>query len=361
MIQEFKSMTGKIVVDRIREIRFRKNLVWIWSKFRSQLFAYEPSDKVLLLLKKYKGGEPSRGVVDYSYFLYQTCCDYYGTSRVSAFWEDEVAINGSDPNKLLVKLIHNLKPGYVVVDPCYDDSSKSIMLELLYYVGLKNGTKYLLISTDSVWELNKWRAEKLMPFSFLHICLDSSKFIDFTRFKGRVFGPFHSPYPKTLYDSGKNKERDIDVSFAGTLYGDRLDYINFIREMNLNIFVSGGQSKSKGLERDAYIDILQRSKIVLNFNKQNSGEFEQVKGRVFEATLCGALLFSNDSCETSRFFLPFEEFVPFGGKEDMRFKIGHFLSNSVSFERIRRAGNLKASQCYNGHTFWDFVDKYKNA
>ena len=335
-------------------VKFQRQLQRLKRTYSKDLKPYGPSDNILLLLDKYKGGDPRRGTVDYNTFLLETAIDYLGQDKVIPFFQDEIVLAGEDLCQKLIDVIYASCPKYIVVNPGWVDPDRSVSIEFLVCLAEMIRFPLALVSTDSVWEINQWRAEKLISHAFLHICLDSSVFISSTSHPEKVVGPFHTAYTPIFQDL--NKTRDIEVSFVGSMYPDRKEYGEFLLANHVNLCFTGGQVEDQGVSTQDYVDILQRSKIVLNFNGQANATLTQVKGRVFEATLCGALLFSSECTETNKMFCPYEEFIPFSSKEDLLSKIRYYLVKQDEFETIRKAGNFRAQKEYTGKTFWHFIE-----
>jgi hypothetical protein len=90
--------------------------------------------------------------------------------------------------------------------------------------------------------------------------------------------------------------REIDVSFLGsaTSYRSvRIEYIEYANSQRLQIFHSGGTGGIR-LTMMEYADILRRSKISINISFSVEKK-HQLKARVFEIVLCGALLFESSN------------------------------------------------------------------
>ena len=93
----------------------------------------------------------------------------------------------------------------------------------------------------------------------------------------------------------KGMERDIDISFIGSFNDER---IKMLQHVKYN-FLDKKLFFDDNTYGETYVDILNRSKIVLNFAQGNSG----VSQRVFEATACGALVLTNYVKELEDLFI----------------------------------------------------------
>ncbi|MCB9029438.1 MAG: glycosyltransferase [Deltaproteobacteria bacterium] len=196
-------------------------------------------------------------------------------------------------------------------------------------------------------------AEMITPFCTKTLSGDSSKlYLNKASDTARYFPLPHPKDPTVFNDT--NLERDIDVSFIGTLRGDRAERLNNIRSLGVDVFHTGGQREAK-LPISEYARYLQRSKMTINFVQFNGIEYEKVAGRMFEATLCGTLLLEPASSDAQAWFEPMKEYVPYSNDEDLVNKINYYLENPEEREEIAENGRLKCLQSYTGKNFWNKV------
>jgi len=168
------------------------------------------------------------------------------------------------------------------------------------------------------------------------------------------FLPLWGTWDPLIYNNpGYN--RDINVSFSGQVDGyrsKRIPFIQHLMENNISIDCSLFNSKNPP-PHSKYVEILQRSKIVLNFSY--SVDFDQLKGRVFEALLCGAMLMENENAQIQCYFTPGEDYVSFNSKEDLVDKIQYYLEHEDERLEIAARGELKVRNFYNHTEFWKKV------
>ncbi|MDA1129414.1 MAG: glycosyltransferase, partial [Chloroflexi bacterium] len=104
-----------------------------------------------------------------------------------------------------------------------------------------------------------------------------------------------------------------------------------------------------------YAHILMRSKIALNFCTVGDDPSKQIKGRVYEATACGAMLLEAEGDETSRWFEPMVDYVPFSDELDLVEKARYYLEHDEERMEIAARGHRKAKEQYNGEMFWNTI------
>jgi glycosyltransferase involved in cell wall biosynthesis len=114
---------------------------------------------------------------------------------------------------------------------------------------------------------------------------------------------------------------------------------------------------------------LRSCKIVLNFSSTavispweiddrapgEMPEVDHVKGRVFEAISCGALLLESRNIPTTTYFTPGLHYAEFSGSEELIEKIHYFLANHDHRQRIASAGHHRFLEHYTGQNFWQKV------
>lgn len=159
--------------------------------------------------------------------------------------------------------------------------------------------------------------------------------------------------PRVYYDPNIN--RDIEVSFTGSMnsphYAHRRSGIAALNSKGIDVYLSGGQQGERRLSVDGYARIYMRSKIALNFSL-GPGGIQHAKGRIFEATLCGAMLLDSENLETAMWFEPMVDYVPFTDETDLVEKARYYLEHDSEREEIASKGYQKAKEVYTAERFW---------
>ncbi len=148
--------------------------------------------------------------------------------------------------------------------------------------------------------------------------------------------------------------RDIDLSVLGEMrfLKQRKELIPRLQaEQRINVYAPGTSSTSPKLrlEVEDYARIYKRSKVSLVLTKDR---VRQLKGRIFEVTLCGALLLCDTNPHINRFFEPHREYVPFHDYEEMVAACLYYLEHDDERQTIARAGHRKATRFYHSRVFW---------
>lgn len=210
----------------------------------------------------------------------------------------------------------------------------------------------VVIWGDSVRYMEE--AEAVLPFVDLSIPLDSTTAYLQKTHQAEKYLPLWAPMdPRVFYNPGMR--RDIDVSFVGTMsdHPDRLAGISALRLNGIDVYQAGGQ-REKRLSVEEYARTHMRSKISLNFC-YHPNLMPQYKGRIFEATLCGAMLLEAENAETAKWFEPMVDYVPFKDEADLVEKVKYYLAHDSERTEIAARGHQKAKELYTGERFWETV------
>ena len=161
-------------------------------------------------------------------------------------------------------------------------------------------------------------------------------------------------------------DRDIGISFFGNVGGSGRGAIIETLEKALGIQVYSRRSfnQEKNLPSDhqltelEYVNVLQRSKIVLNFPFDipfGGKAIPQWKGRGLEATQCGAMLLELDSVETHARLEPLVDYVPYSSLSDLADKAQYYLEHDDERAAIALSGYRKITERYSSTAFWTAV------
>lgn len=184
-----------------------------------------------------------------------------------------------------------------------------------------------------------------------------------TIFKLRQIGinsmSYYSYYDTTKYRKIENLPKDIDLSFIGTLGGRarRLDYIKYLSDNGIPIETFGGDSFNGQITFEKKIEIINRSKINLDFNgaseetrlnrkHQINKRKKQIKGKCFEYTMCRSFTLCEYAPGLEHFFEVGKEIDVFYDKEELLEKVKYYLKHEEERESIARRGYERAKRDY---------------
>jgi spore maturation protein CgeB len=150
-------------------------------------------------------------------------------------------------------------------------------------------------------------------------------------------------------------QRDRNVSFIGTPYDNRGDFLVRLWRAGVPIDISGSRPHWQAalpadafdatfrigeLIGDAYREAIWRSRINLAFVTHSNSD--QVAQKAFEITACGGFLLAERTAEHLALFREDEEAVFFSDFEECRGKIARYLNDEAARSAIAAAGQRRA-------------------
>jgi spore maturation protein CgeB len=161
----------------------------------------------------------------------------------------------------------------------------------------------------------------------------------------------HYPPP----DGGTDTQRNRNVSFIGTPYDSRGDFLARLWRAGIPVDVSGSRPHWQAalppdafaavfrvgeLKGAAYREAIWRSRINLAFVTHSNRD--QVAHKSFEIAACGGFLLAERTLEHLACFREDEEAVFFSDVEECRAKIDRYLNDEPARARIAAAGQRRA-------------------
>jgi len=208
-----------------------------------------------------------------------------------------------------------------------------------------------------------WRLYmKNIPHYDLHVVQRDKNILDYTSHGARDVIKIQTAYEPTLHfpppAGWSDRDRDRGVSFIGTPYDDRANFLTRLwKEFGLPVTVSGGLvwKPALGAEataaiyrghgelfRDEYREGIWKSKINLSFiTHSNCDEFVH---KSFEIAGCGGFLLAERSEGHMQRFREDEEAVFFSTIEECVAKIRRYLPDEAARARIAEAGRARAER-----------------
>jgi hypothetical protein len=307
--------------------------------------------KVLFVTEKWCDGNPKMGMSNSEHNLFGSL-ERSGLADYSRLHFDEYYLRCSEEiDTYLIGYCFSQRPSVVV--STYLLSSKKYNISASTWQAIRSmGIPVVFIWFDFALPLVQQCAYELLACSDLNIVLDVAIPAEYSNLTGRLTS-FWTPQDTGLYRND-HLLRDIDVCFLGSVagYQDRTSAIECLREHGINVFHMGGQ-RERPLPVEAYATILQRSKISLSFPAYRGvPQLVQAKGRIFETTLCGALLVDPANPQTRCWFEPGVEYVDYDSHQSLVEKVRYYLAHDAERNAIAAAGCLRASTQYSAVNFW---------
>lgn len=200
---------------------------------------------------------------------------------------------------------------------------------------------------------------------------DSWKYEQFSRFVAPVFHLYATTYPDALAKSRRDGHSNFvltqwaansanlaepfpasqcryPVSFIGTAYGNRPQWIGALEERGLKVECFGHGWKNGPIAAKDIPKIMRNSIVSLNFGDSGMvmhgivpGRSRQIKARVFEVPGAGGFLMTEHAEGLDRFYGIGDEISTYDGIPDLAEKIRYFIVHPEERDRIARAGYIR--------------------
>ena len=312
---------------------------------------------VLFVTEKWCDCKPELGTTNSAHNLWGSL-HTSGLATYDCFHFDEYLFLHNRPgDSALLKLCMHSQPDLLLLTwtplASHNSNRYNPKLATLHLIRTKMRIPIVAIWFDSVLPPVMRLAESLLPLVNLNVVVDSPTAYLKSTHHPEKYLPLWTPQDSRVFHNPR-LERDIDVSFTGSLVNrsDRWSGIAALKANGVEVHQTGGQ-REKHLPVDEYARVYMRSKIALNFC--STGPHIQTKGRVFEATLCGALLMEAENSQTAKWFEPMTEYVAFRDESDLVGKVKYYLAHSSERREIAMRGHQKAKERYTGEMFWQVV------
>ena len=158
----------------------------------------------------------------------------------------------------------------------------------------------------------------------------------------------HVTFSPRIFHGDPDAERDIGLMYSGQIagYADRITGLAALEREGLDVQSAGGRreddDKTYVSSHEQYGDYCKRSRIIVNWSRHISGRWFQYKGRIFEATLSGALLLCEECEEVNTWFQPNVDYVPFSSPDDLVAKARYYLEHEDERRAIASQGHQTA-------------------
>jgi len=229
----------------------------------------------------------------------------------------------------------------------------------------------LSVAFDSYTTIHQFEMEALVAPSYFAMLTSIHDFIRFKRlekiinYETKVTSLIGHNVLTELFKPINYEEKIYDVSFLGSIYGHREEWLNNLqRELNkknIKLFVAGGNFNTKldhqlgfrgvdWLPYNEYVDVIRKSKICLNL-PSIADHISQIKGRLFEIISCNTLCF-NMKDVSNEGFLPDEGIVYYNNFEDCLKKIIYYLDNDSKIKKEALSGHNWYLEKFDYKLFW---------
>ena len=211
------------------------------------------------------------------------------------------------------------------------------------------------VVTDSSFKWITISARRLGRMSERFLLVDICMPMDGSMRKGRrEVGPVNMPVSNESLAVVDEHIRGLpkvhDVAFMGVLYPYRVDMLDALRALGVNVAVNPHRADNatdlatSQVNQPSWLDYmtaLAQSHLAINFSQSSAGPFQQLKTRVLEASSVGCVVLTDDVDRTERFWVPMEEYGYFKTPADLPALANSFLSNPKALLTAQQAAKRR--------------------
>lgn len=171
------------------------------------------------------------------------------------------------------------------------------------------------------------------------------------------------PQDETYFKPDDSIEKDIDISFIGSIDSHRPDRAilrDKLINAGFNVHFSGGRGDGNYDNHpiEKYVNLFQRTKINLNLGYAHGGR-QQKKGRIFELASMKSFTFSNCERMLDGWFDENIDYVSFND-DNIIDKLSYYLNQSDERQAIAKNMHQKYMEKYSAKHFWGNILKICN-
>ena len=339
--------------------------------------------KVLFCGLKYEYGKPTAGY-SHEYQNFYSVLKRMEGVEVSDFFVDEKILEvGRDVmNPLFIKTVEEQKPDLLFCFLFTEELKK----ETIEYITKHTGTKTFNWFADDHWRFPVF--SKFWASLFTAVSTTDSQAVakyhrlgikNVIKTQWAANTDMYKPvedFPPEADPPMAEKIGDYGITFVGKNYGNRGEYLQFLKDQNLPAEGYGKGWAGGLVSQEKMLEIFSASKINLNFTespymtakdrskilaklvlKKELGKYKfnahhffgnlssaigtqrrQIKGRTFEVPACGGFLLTGDADNLRDYYVDGKEIVIFKNKADMAEKCKYYLAHEEERKAIAKAG-----------------------
>jgi spore maturation protein CgeB len=301
---------------------------------------------VLCVLSRYAYGKPERGE-NYDYVHFVAAFERMG-HNVDFFDSGDRSLYGdfADLNMALLERVASRRPDVIFCVLMHYE----IWFETLDLI--RNQSPALVVNwgTDDSWKFTQ--ASRIFAEHVdLHVTTDLLT-AEVAPSKGlnNVFLSQWAASAATLAEPCSSQSCRYDVSFVGSIYGYRAEWIAALRASGIAVSCFGYGTENGVVSVAEIPKIYQTSRISLNFSGsgRNSRGTEkrdqrQIKARTFEVPGAGGFLLTEAAPGLARYFKVGSEIATFASPAELVEKVRYYLGRPDERDAIAHAGHLRVT------------------
>ena len=268
--------------------------------------------------------------------FYEPLKSLFGDVIYHNYLERIQQIGKSAMNNEIIDIVKKEKPEYVFFHT-YQNQIKDNTLDKIG----KLGSKVVAWFTD-----DHWRFDNYSRFVAKHVfCAITTDRDAYKKYRNLGINVIRSQWASNPhYYKRIPTDFKYDVSFVGQNYGNRANFLKFLKNKGIRLKVFG-KGFGDYLEFNNIIKIFNESKINLNLSGSSANNrIKQIKGRIFEVPMCGGFLLTEYVEGIEEYFHIGKEIECFKDKYEAIDKINYYLKNEEKRIKIAEAGYITSHE-----------------
>src|SRR5258708_5758804 len=301
--------------------------------------------KILCVLSRYAYGKPERGE-NYDYVHFVPAFERMG-HEVSFFDSGDRSLycDFADLNVALLDRVASWRPDVVFCVLMHYE----IWFETLDLIRSQSPAVIVNWGTDDSWKFTQ-ASRFFAEHVDLHVTTDRAAAETApSRGLSNVFLSQWAASAATSLEPCSSQSCRCDVSFVGSMYGYRAEWIAALRASGIAASCFGHGTENGVVSAAEIPEIFRTSRISLNFsgsgqNPTGAGTLDrrQIKARTFEVPGAGGFLLTEVAPELERYFVIATEIAAFPSPPELVERAPYYLDHPVERDAIARAGHARA-------------------
>ncbi len=175
---------------------------------------------------------------------------------------------------------------------------------------------------------------------------------------GPLFLPLSDLSMATINEALEGVSAEYDITFIGNVsgYPYRSQLLEDLAQAGIDVHINPhGRSEGQLAGFVSYAEALRKSRITLNFTRCNGVPITQLKTRMLEGALFGAVVAADSPLYAQDYFEQGSEFIAYNSPRDLEQQLQPLLEDETSLQRMReralsRADHLRVMN------FWEKTD-----
>jgi hypothetical protein len=162
---------------------------------------------------------------------------------------------------------------------------------------------------------------------------------------GPLFLPLSDISMATIYEALEGESAEYDITFIGNVegYQYRSELLQQLEDAGIEVHINPhGRSEGQLAGFVSYAEALRKSRITLNFTRCNGVPVTQLKTRMLEGALFGAVVAADSPLYAQDYFEQGSEFIAYNSPRDLQQRIQPLLEDELNLQRMQGRARMRA-------------------